>query len=417
MRQWMAGVCLCAFCLCGTVAGAQQQDDAAQANALWNAGKHIEALPFYEKLAKEHPEQWLYQERFGVALENKADQETDPAKIRDLLTRAKAAAQKAVEDKTPDLFVQNMANMDVDAAVASHAAIQPGTPRAIFQEGEKLFSKGDYAAAMEKYAAAAAADPKMYEAPLYAGDAAYSNKDLKTAGLWFAKAIAIDPNRETAYRYWGDAILKFGSDPYASKTKEIDAIVAEPYNRLSWQGIVNWARIEKAILASPKIQRPAGPTVDAKNPNNINITIDPAATDDKKNPGASAWMMYSIVRASYHGDLFKKDFPDEKQYRHTLKEESTALHAVAEGIANQKIPPDKLDESLRNIVELDKAGMLDCWILINGADQGIAQDYPAYRKEHWKLLHDYIDRFVVHGGGNPSEPQTQPTAGPTGNLQ
>ena len=58
----------------------------------------------------------------------------------------------------------------------------------------------------------------------------------------------------------------------------------------------------------------------------------------------------------------------------------------------------KLDESLRNLVELNDAGMLDCWILINGADQGIAQDYAAYRKEHRKLLHDYLDRFVVHGG-------------------
>jgi tetratricopeptide (TPR) repeat protein len=397
MRRWMAGLCLCA-----AMAWAQE-DDAARANALWNAGKHIEALPLYEQLAKEHPEQWLYQERLAVALGNRAMQETDADKIRGLLTRAKEAAQQAVKDNSPDIFIQNTANMDVDAEVAS-LAVTPGSPKALFIEGEKLFSKGDYAGAMEKYSDAVTADPKMYEAALYAGDAAFANQDLTDAGMWFAKAIAIDPNRETAYRYWGDAILKLGSDPYAAKTKHIDAIVAEPYNRLSWQGIQNWARIEKAIVSAPKIVRPAGPTVDAKDPKNLNITIDSALTDDKKNPGASAWVMYSLIRAGYHGDQFNKDFPNEKEYRHTLKEESMALHAVAEGIANQKIPLDKLDESLRNIVELDKAGMLDSWILINGADQGIAQDYAAYRKDHWKLLHDYIDRFVVHGGGNPSEP-------------
>ena len=409
MRQWMAGLCLCA-----AMAWAQE-DDAARANALWNAGKHIEALPLYEQLAKAHPEQWLYQERLAVALGNRAMQEADADKIRGLLTRAKDAAQQAVKDNSPDIFVQNTANMDIDAEVAS-LAVTPGSPRALFIEGEKLFSKGDYAGAMEKYADAAAADPKMYEAALYAGDAAFANQDLTNAGMWFAKAIAIDPNRETAYRYWGDAILKLGFDSYSAKTKHIDAIVAEPYNRLSWQGIQNWARIEKAIVSAPKIVRPAGPKVDPKNPNNLNITIDSSLTDDKKNPGASAWVMYSLARAAYR-DQFKKEFPDEKEYRHTLKEESMALHAVAEGIANQKIPPDKLDESLRNIVELDKAGMLDGWILISGADQGIAQDYAAYRKDHWKLLHDYIDRFVVHGGGNPSDPQTQPTGGPTGNFQ
>ena len=53
---------------------------------------------------------------------------------------------------------------------------------------------------------------------------------------------------------------------------------------------------------------------------------------------------------------------------------------------------------LSDPVEMSDAGMLDCWILINGADQGIAQDYDAYRKEHRQLLHDYVERFVVHGG-------------------
>ena len=396
-----------------------QQDDAAQANALWNANKHLEALPLYEKLAQQHPEQWLYQERLAIGLENSADQETDPAKIRDLLTRAKAAARQAVEDKSPALFLQNMAEMDVNAAVAAHA-VTPGSPAAIFQEGEKLYSRGDYSAAMEKYAAALAADPKMYLAALDAGDAAFNNKDLKNAEIWFTKAVAIDPNRETAYRYWGDAILNFGSDPNAAKAKFIDAIVAEPYARLSWQGVKNWAAHEKAILASPKIARPAGPVVNQKNPKNITVPIDPAMTDDKKNPGSTAWLMYSLVRASYQGDQFKKEFPNEKEYRHTLKEESAALHAVTESLASKNIPPGKLDESLRNLVELDKAGMLDCWILINGADQGITQDYPAYRQEHWKLLHDYIDRFVIHTGGNLTSPQVQPaapTSGPKESLR
>jgi hypothetical protein len=73
---------------------------------------------------------------------------------------------------------------------------------------------------------------------------------------------------------------------------------------------------------------------------------------------------------------------------------------VAESVKEKKIKPGKLDESLRNLVELSDAGMLDCWILINGADQGIAQDYDAYRKDHRKLLHDYLERFVVHGGPN-----------------
>ena len=215
---------------------------------------------------------------------------------------------------------------------------------------------------------------------------------------WFARAIAIDPNRETAYRYWGDAIVRYSNDPEAAKNKFIDAIVAEPYNKYAWQGLQQWAVREKAVIVPPKIDLPEAPLVDAKNPNTTNITIDAGTFDEKKNPGGFAWMMYSMVRATYRGDTFKKNFPEEKEYRHTLKEEDAALSVVASTIEEKKIHKDKLDDSLRNLLEVSDAGMLDCWILINGADEGITQDYPAYRDAHRQLLHDYIARFVVHGG-------------------
>jgi hypothetical protein len=113
--------------------------------------------------------------------------------------------------------------------------------------------------------------------------------------------------------------------------------------------------------------------------------------------------MYPSERALYRGEKFRKEFPDEKEYRHTLKEEDEALSLVVAMLSEKLSKPEKLDESLRNLVELNDAGMLDCWILISGADQGIAQDYDAYRKQHRQLLHDYLDRFVVHDGVNPSQ--------------
>jgi hypothetical protein len=179
--------------------------------------------------------------------------------------------------------------------------------------------------------------------------------------------------------------------------------VAEPYSKFAWQGLRQWADIEKATLLAPKIDRPAGPVVDAKKLGNVTINIDPAATDDKQHPGASAWLMYSLIRAGYRGDEFKKNFPNEKEYRHSLKEEDAALVTVVESIKNQNVKTSELDESLRNLVELNDAGMLDCWILISASDEGIAKDYDAYRKQHRQLLHDYLERFVVHGGMNPAQ--------------
>jgi hypothetical protein len=387
----MMGLC---FCLAVGAASAQQ-DEAAKANALFTAGKRIDALPLYEDLAKAHPNEQMYAERLADCLGAQAMQLSDPAQIKAIRIRERDAAKRAVELGDTLEYIRMLANLDPDAPLFG-AIVSPG--KALLAKAEKAFTAGDFPLALAKYTAAAEADPKLYEAPLYAGDTAYVQKDLPTAAKWFARAIAVNPDRETAYRYWGDAILKLSSDPVAAKVKFIDAIVAEPYNKLAWQGLKQWAQAEKAVLLAPKIERPAPPVVDAKKPNNINITLDADATDDKKHPGASAWLMYSLVRAGYRGDEYKKNFPNEKEYRHTLLEESTALAGVAEGVKNQEVKKGQLDESLRNVVDLNDAGMLDCWILINGADNGIAQDYEAYRKLHRQLLHDYLARFVVHGG-------------------
>ncbi len=392
--------CVAAMCLCVSVlAGWSQENQASMANSLYLEGKKVDALPLYEELAKSFPKEWLYQERLADCLAAKSSQTTDAAEGVAVRTRMRDAAKQAVALGDPNYYLQVMASIDPAQPLLPKSA-SPGA--SLLQEGEKAYGAGDFATAIAKYSAAADADPRLYDAPLFAGDTAFLQKEQALAGKWYARAIAIDPNRETAYRYWGDALLQENDLPSA-KEKFIAAVIAEPYNKMSWQGLSKWVKLEKAVMLAPRIDRPAGPTVDAKNPNNVNIQIDFAATDEKRNPGASAWMMYSIVRASYHGDLFAKEFPNEKAYRHTLKEESAALSLVASSASEKKVNPKKLDESLRNLIDLEKAGMLDCWILVNGADEGIAQDYDAYRREHRQLLHDYVARFVVHGGVAPSE--------------
>ncbi|MCL2660057.1 MAG: tetratricopeptide repeat protein [Acidobacteriaceae bacterium] len=399
MRYRSSGISLCLAILFLAasipVTGWTQQDQvqAEKANALYAQNRRIEALPLYEELAKAHPDQWFYQERLADCLIAVSSQKSDPAEIKSMLARARDAARRAIELGDTQAYMHDIARIDPEKALDKGTS--PGV--ALIEEGEKAFTANDLDTAMAKYQQAAEADPNLYQAPLFAGDMAYRQKDLPTAAKWFARAVAVNPDIETAYRYWGDAIYYFGHDPAAAREKYIEAIVAEPYNRKPWQRLQQYADAQKIVMAAPKIDRPAGPVVDPKKPNTINIAIDPSTADEKKQPGAFAWMMYSLMRASYQGDHFKKDFPDEKTYRHTLKEESSALSFVAKSIEDKKIPKEKLDESLRNLVELKQAGMLDCWILINGADQGIAQDYDAYRKEHRQLLYDYIDRFVLHG--------------------
>ncbi len=392
MRRYLALFLVLVF----TVAAFAQQDRSKEADQLYSASKRLEALPLYEQLAKDNPNELLYVRRLADCYLAKAMQMNEKTQKDELIryqTLARDYARKAVALGETTVYIQMLADSDPnntsrhgDSSIASD----------LFSEGEKAFAAGDYKAAFNKYVAAAEADPRLYEAALYAGDAAFNMHDLSTASKWFARANSIDPNRETAYRYWGDAILRDGSDPMGAREKFIQAIIAEPYNRLAWQGIQQWAHRESAIVLAPKIDRPAGPTVDPKNPKNINITIDPNTIDSKKNPGAPAWLGYALSRANYRNDQFSKDHPDEKEYRHSLKEESSALSSVATIARELKVKPEKYDESLRNLVMLHDAGVLECWILISAADNGIAQDYDAYRKEHRQLLHDYLDKYVVH---------------------
>jgi len=393
MWRWMAVVCLCL----AISAGWAQNDEAARANALYQAGKRPDALPLYEDLTRKNPSVQLYFERLADCLGAEAVQLSDAAQVKVIRIRERDAAKRAVELGDTTEFVRSMSTLDPDKPLYSGIVSQG---KALLEEAEKAYTAGDFPAAMAKYEAAAEADGRLYEAPLFAGDTAYVQKDLPTAAHWFARAIAIDPNRETAYRYWGDAIMKLGNDPSAAKEKFIDAIVAEPQNKFARQGLQQWAQIEKAVVLAPKIDRPAAPVIDPNKPNNITVNVDPEMTDETKHPEAGAWLMYSITRAKYRNDEFKKDFPGEKEYRHTLKEEDGALSLVVTVIKERKTPLANLDESLRNLVEVSNAGMLDCWILISGADEGIAKDYDAYRDGHRQLLHDYMERFVVRAGAN-----------------
>jgi hypothetical protein len=107
--------------------------------------------------------------------------------------------------------------------------------------------------------------------------------------------------------------------------------------------------------------------------------------------------MYDITRVSWKNEKFAKQYPKETAYRHSLGEEADALHLVATvaetNFKGKKI--DKLDPALQKLVVLDQEGLLESYILIVKADQGIAQDYAAYRDAHRDLLRKYFLEYVV----------------------
>ena len=361
--------------------------EAAQAQTLYVNQNFVAALPLYEELHKLQPGSVVFEERLAMSLLGGSTQ----------LSGAEAAAMRL---RAKNLLIHARANGD-DSNLSQvlleklqqseeEGPAQPVAGKEWFDKAEAAFSKGDLQGAVDLYTKALQANPQYYAAATFAGDAEFKMDHPREAGKFFAQAIAIDPDTETAHRYWGDCLEKNGDHKLAEE-QFIEAVVADPYSKAPRVGLKQWADRNHAQLQPPPITLPKRAEPDAKG--NTQINIDPSTMG---NPASSAWMMYMMTPTVWHSTEFAKHYPNEKVYRHSLAEESAALRGVLSVVKEQKIPDNKLDTTLKLLRELDKNGMLECWILLDDADQGIAQDYVAYRKDHRELMARYIAQYDVH---------------------
>ena len=113
--------------------------------------------------------------------------------------------------------------------------------------------------------------------------------------------------------------------------------------------------------------------------------------------------MYSLVRASWANTEFAKQYPNEKTYRHSLREEAAAMRAALKSLEEQKKGGKTIDvdRSLQVLAKLDKEGLLEAFILLALPDEGIANDFAPYRKTNVENLRRYVKQYVLTGGGNP----------------
>jgi len=125
------------------------------------------------------------------------------------------------------------------------------------------------------------------------------------------------------------------------------------------------------------------------------LSIDPKILNS--NDGSNEWLMYDLTRIAWAKGDFFKNYPDEKEYRHSLKEEAAALRMVAEAAAKDlksgKIKA--LEPSLAMLVKLNEDGFLEAYVLFAHPDQGIARDYAAYRKDNREKLRRYWLEVVI----------------------
>jgi tetratricopeptide (TPR) repeat protein len=391
---------ICTLLLALTVVAAQDDAERQRAFALYKDGKYVEALPLFEQLALKYPDDPEVIENLGMLVYGQSAYLKTPEERKKARKNGRALMVQAQKLGANDTLLNALiASVPPDGGEDNSFSTKKEVDEAM-REGEAAFARGEFSKALESYQRALLLDPKLYEAALYIGDVYFKTADQAKAGEWFARATTINPDRETAYRYWGDALIKQGKVTEAGE-KFIEAYIAEPYSRLARAGFINWGEKVKVTLAHPRVEIPAG--VSQKNENTTTLTLDPNMfKKDDKSGSSAAWLTYGLIRASWQSE-FAKQYPNEKTYRHSLKEEVAAMRAAIRVLGEKKgEKPENVDPSLQVIQKLDKEGLLEAYILLAMPDAGIANDFASYRKTNVENLRRYVNNYVLTGGaGKP----------------
>ncbi len=390
-------VLLASLLLLAPLAAAQSDLDAAykaerdKAMNLFGEQKFLEALPLFEDLAAKNPKDDKVLLGLGTCLVDHSAIAANAETAGKERARALEILLKARDLGNNSTLLQNL--LQILQALPPGSQIKysniPAADDAM-HAAEASFARRDYDDAIKNYSSALELDPKNASAALFVGDSYFAKKDFANAGAWYARASQIDPNSETAYRYYADMLTKNG-EMEGARTKAIQAVVAEPYNPITWRALGEWAKANHVELARVHVNVPN--SVSQKDSQNITITLPQGQPTNS----TSAWLAYSMSQALWHGDKFKQQFPQEKQYRHSLAEESDSLTTTAKvwSELSGRNPTPPPDPDLALLIKIYQADMIEPYVLLNAADEGISQDYGAYREKNRAKLEQYLGQFVV----------------------
>jgi tetratricopeptide (TPR) repeat protein len=377
-----------------TETDAKYKAERAEAVKLFGENKYLDALPLFESLAAENPKDDVVLLGLGACLLAHSKTLADAEAQGKERSRSLESLKKAHDLGNNSPLLLNLLDlMQGTPQVGKTKYSEIPAADDAMQAGEGAFARQDYDAAIKNYSHALELDANNNGAALFVGDSYFAKKDFANAGEWYARASQVDPNVETPYRYYADMLTKNG-DMSGARSKAIQAVVAEPYNPITWRALEQWAKANHLQLTPVHVNVPKSPEVSQAGPKtNITITVPSGSTTDS----GAAWLAYSMSQALWHGDKFKQQYPQETEYRHPLAEEADSLRSAAkvwsELTAKKKSATPDADLAL--LLKIDQADMIEPYVLLNAADQGIARDYPEFREKNRSKLAQYLSQFVV----------------------
>jgi tetratricopeptide (TPR) repeat protein len=366
-------------------------DEATQkVGELFKQQRFTEALPYAEKLVKAYPEDADLQFIYGFCLLGQSKNTADKEAAKQLTIKARQAFVKAKQLGSKENILDALISSLPEDGVIVGKFSKNEEAENLMNQAEGFFSQGKMDEALNAYQKAYKLDSNIYEAALFSGDVYTQKGDFPNAEVWYQKAIVINSNRETAYRYSATPLMKQKKFDQA-RDRYVEAYIVEPYSKFAVSGLTQWGQIMRVQLGHPQIDVPEikiGPDDKAK----TTININPLADD-----GSIAWMSYVTTRESWRKEMFAKTFPNEKTYRHSLQEEAAALREVISTAKSLKDKPKNLNSQITMLMNLDRDGLLESYILLAIPDNGIAQDHSAYLKQNREKLRQYVVKYVIGG--------------------
>lgn len=345
MRRTIAAA-LTALLLAGAGLRAQGSDLAdtrRQAAALVKEDNFAAALPLLERIVAADPASAEWNFNLAYALASTAPASADAAAYTAARVRARTLFLKARElgysDPMLDAYIESI---PPDGGDRVHFSDKPEVDR-LMSEGEKLFAAQKMDEALAAYQQALQLEPTLYEAALFSADAYLHKTDYAQAEAWYQKAIAINPARETAYRYSATPLMR--QERYDDAlARYVEAYITEPYNNQTVAALKNWAMTTRSALGHPQVTVPVAPV------------------------------------------------SCERPPCRTMATEAAGLRAAARaGAGIGDTPSSELDV----IRKLDREELLEAYILLARADEGIARDHSAYLRDHRDKLRRYVMTYVV----------------------
>lgn len=352
---------------------------------LYEQQRYVEAIPHFELLVKAIPDNAKLRFLYGFCLVAQSKQTDDAELAKQSSSRAleqfKIAKQLGLKDEMNDALIKILSGET--SAGDSNYSKNPEANKLV-AEGENYFAQSKYDESIQAFQKALQLDPNIYQAALSLGDCYVFKKDWANAEKSYQKAIAIDPTIETAYRYSATPFMR--QEKYdEARDRYIEAWITEPYSRMSPRGISQWAEVTGAELGHPKVDIP-----EIKYDANGKATT--VMNENSLAEGSKAWLAYSLTRENWHKEKFAKTFPNEKEYRHTLQEEAEAIRNALKTAKDQKLSHPHFEI----LQKLDDEGLLEAFILMAQADEGIAEDHAAYLKVNRAKLRQYVLNYVIH---------------------